>query len=135
FVSPIPKIRTIRDWNLRQHAHEQARFEQSSFDFAIDLTVHRMDMTNPKRDTYGEGVVSVTKEGIFFEGVIAGLKERFGLSKQVLEGIPFRCDDEFEFYHRGSLHFFHPKTNPHVCAKVAIAGDVIIRNRKNESMQ
>ncbi len=129
FSSSLPGIRTIRDWNLRQHAHEQTRYEQGGFDFSMDVDVHRMDMMNPKKDTYGEGVVSVSKEGIFFDGEIAGKRERFGLSKDQLEGIPFRCDDEFEFYHHGSLHFFHPKGNKHVCAKVAIACDVIRANR------
>jgi 1-acyl-sn-glycerol-3-phosphate acyltransferase len=132
FVSQAPEIKTIRAWNLRQYADEQARFEHGEFDFTVEVTVHRMDMKNPKRDTFGEGVVSVTREGIFFEGVIAGESERFGLTKRMLEGIPFRCDDEFEFYHRGFLHFFHPKDNPHVCAKVAIAGDVIRSHRGSD---
>jgi len=129
FYSPTPQIRTIRDWNLRQYAHEQAQYEQGGFDFAMEVDVHRMDMHNPKRDTFGNGIVSVSKEGIFFDGVIAGASERFGLSSPSLEGIPFRCDDEFEFYHRGNLHFFHPKENRHVCAKVAIACDIIRINR------
>jgi len=130
FTSSMPSVRTIRDWNLLQVAHEQERYDDGTFAFSVGVTVRRMDLSDPRNDTDGTGVVNVTKQGLFFTGTIGGAEESFSLPSERLEGIPFRADEEFEFYHRGFLHFFYPTRNPHVCAKVSLAGDVIVARRK-----
>lgn len=128
FISELPEIHTIHDWNEMQISLERMRYQNQNIDLKIPVIVKKMNMLNPKLDKTGEGVVRIDKAGYFFDGTINQEKEEIFIAKDCLEGIPFSSNEEFEFYHNKDLYYFYPRENPAVCAKVSIIADVIREN-------
>lgn len=117
--------------NIHEWYEWMAQFEKGLIDdnyqLETEVKIVKIDMKNKKNDIEGNGICTLNKEYISFEGKLQG-DFNIKLPIKQLKALAFSCGEEFEFYYENNLYYFYPKSNPKQCTKWALVVDLL--NRK-----
>ncbi|MGD9605478.1 MAG: VTT domain-containing protein [Bacilli bacterium] len=118
----IPK--NIRDWYLWQKEVERTNIEDPNYSFSSHV---RVKMPDPKGKGFvfvGEGITTLSKLGVLYEGTINNETQSILFKLQNIPAIPFGVNEDFEIYHNDTLYYFIPD-NIRECVKWSVVGELL----------
>ena len=119
-------IKNIHDYYEYIKSVERENIASSSdIIFTQEVKVRKMSMMGKRYDEFGEGVISLTREGLAFSGKVGSEEINFKHSLKVLQALAFSIREEYECYYNNELYYFYPKVNPESCTRVALLYDLL----------
>ena len=71
-----------------------------------------------------EGTTTLSKQGVFFTGILNGEPTEILFKLQNVPAIPFGVNEDFEIYHNDTLYYFIPD-NIRECVKWSVVGELL----------
>ena len=68
----------------------------------------------------GSGNLIITRERIFYKGVIFGENAEIRFNPRAVQYLPYTPGDNFQIYLQDVMFAFHPK-EPKICSKIALS--------------
>ena len=115
---------TIGAWYDRIRALEEPELDRFSLQARVRVKIFGADGGPVRRE---EGVCALTPEGFSYRSERGG----FSVPMEDLPALAFSCNEEFELYHEGELHYFYPVEHPQQCARWALLVDMCAARRED----
>lgn len=117
----------IRDIALYQRALKEIEREEIS-SLSLEIPVKTKIFLPSKKPTRyktkkDEGVIYFDKDKIIYQSDKTNY--RIEIDNKDLEGIAYSAGSEFEFYYQNNLHYFYPKDNKGICARMALIYEIL----------
>ena len=110
-------IKTIRDYN--DFIISEEKNFTGTVSVATDTKIFKERSNKYDKDS---GVFTLSKDGVTYSSVKTDYS--FEIKTDALEAIAFSAGEEFEFYYNNRLHYFYPKGDRTVCARISLLFDI-----------
>lgn len=113
----IPK--NIREWYIMQKTIERERIQDPNYTLSSKV---KLKLPDPKGNGFcfvGEGICTLTHQGITYEGTINGNNKSILFKLENIPALPFGVKEDFEIYHDQTLYYFVPE-NIRECVKWSV---------------
>ena len=119
-------FRNIHDYYEYIKDVERKRIHEASNEILTQqVKVKKISLEKKKDDQLGEGTITLTHQGIAFDGVVGGKAITFAHSLSVLQALAFSINEEYECYYNNELYYFYPVDNPKSCTRMALLYDLL----------
>ena len=119
-------IKDICEYYGRIKEIEKKNLSEIRFDIPVDVEIYRHNEKTVDRE---KGVFHFDNEKVFFRSEITDLF--FEYSTDILEGIAYSVNKEFEMYYQNDLYYFYPsKDDRAICTRVALLYE-LLKGAKN----
>ena len=114
-------IKTIYDYYAKIKHIEKETLHETSLDIPVDVKIFK-DQVKEHREE--KGVFHLDDKKVYFRSDISDLN--FEYTIDLLEGIAYSVNEEFELYHNDELYYFYPpKGERTVCTRVALLFEML----------
>lgn len=122
------EIPTIYDYYARIKKIERESLYTVSLDVPVDVKIFNAQVKEPRTE---KGVFHLDHDKVYFRSSISELY--FEYTTDVLEGIAYSVNEEFEMYHKDELYYFYPPEGERtVCTRVALLYELIRGEVQND---
>ena len=133
FINPYGDIHNLQDWYRFQRDAAQKVYESGKFELKTDVKVKTYDDYGKGMITVGEGVCTLDKDGLRYDGTFKGAEHHLNIPAHAIQALPFGCGEDFETYWDNVFYYFVPKQNKAQCVQWGIYHDVILQNTKKDN--
>ncbi|MBO4216902.1 MAG: VTT domain-containing protein [Clostridia bacterium] len=121
-------IRDIYEYYGKIKEAEKKDLASVCLDIPVDVEVYRQ---NEKKVGTEKGVFHLDKDRVYFRSEITDLY--FEYSTDILEGIAYSVNKEFEIYYQNDLYYFYPSEDDRaICTRVALLFELLKGAKEHE---